>query len=263
MTPPMPVGHFDRPNVARVQDHLDGGTDHHAADRDFARRLVAAAPWLPASIRTNRRHGPRVLDCLTRESGIDQVLDLGCGLPHDDNRHPPDAVHRIIYIDSDPAVDAHARMILAERDGTDSLRADLTDMPALLAAQPVAGLDRSRPVGVLLHDVLPWIDDEAAHTAMAALRTWLPSGSVLSLTHAASDTAPAAMAALTAHYASAGIAFRPRTGQQIRHLLRSWKPVERGGLVTTASWRRPTPPHERLDHSHAYAVLASPGDHPT
>ncbi|WP_433855237.1 SAM-dependent methyltransferase [Streptomyces kronopolitis] len=260
MNSALPEGYFKRPNVARVQDHLDGGTDNYAPDRDFARDLVAAAPWLPGSVRINRAHGPRVLNCLTREYSIDQVIDLGCGLSHDNNRDVPDEVRRMVYVDSDPGVDAHARMVLAERHGTVSLRADLEDMTVLLAAGPIARIDRGRPIGVLLHDVLPWLGDDTAHTVLAVLRSWLPAGSVLSVTHATTDMAPEAMAALTRLYEAAGIGFLPRSGPQIRDLLRSWTPLAAGGPVATASWRRSTPLHPRFDHSHAYAILASPGD---
>ncbi|MGY4963619.1 SAM-dependent methyltransferase [Streptomyces sp. 900105245] len=260
MTSGFPDGYFARPTVARVQDHLDRGTDNYPPDRDLARDLVEAAPWLPGSVRVNRAHGPRVLRCFTREYSIDQVIDLGCGLPHHDNRYVPDEVRHMVYVDSDPGVEAHARMVLAERHGTESLRADLEDMPALLGAGPLMQLDCGRPIGVLLHDVLPWLVDETAHTVLAALKSWLPAGSVLSVTHATTDMAPEAMTALTRLYAGADIGFRPRSGQQIRALLTSWVPLEAGELRTTASWRRPTPLHPRFDHSHAYAILASPGD---
>ncbi|MFJ4013198.1 SAM-dependent methyltransferase [Streptomyces sp. NPDC090026] len=260
MTSGFPDSYFKRPTVARLQDHLDGGTDNYRPDRDFARGLITVAPWLPASVRVNRAHRPRVLACLARESGINQVIDLGCGLPHDDNHHLPDEVRRMVYVDSDPGVEAQARMVLAERHGTASLRADLEDMSALLAAGPIVQLDRSRPIGVLLHDVLPWIGDETASTVLAALRSWLPAGSVLSVTHATTDVDPESMTALTHLYEEAGIDFRPRSEQQIRDLLTSWAPLEAGGLRTTASWRRSTPMHPRFDHSHAYAIVASPGD---
>ncbi|WP_435057698.1 SAM-dependent methyltransferase [Streptomyces sp. bgisy060] len=256
----LPKEHFKRANVARVQDHLDGGTDNYRPDRELASGLVVAAPWLRDSVRVNRTHGPRVLNCLAHEFGIDQVIDLGCGLPHQDNRYLPDEVRRMVYVDSDPGVEAHARGVLAERHGTVSLRADLEDMPALLAAGPVAGLDRGRPIGVLLHDVLPWISDETAPAVLAALHAWLPPGSVLSLTHATTDTAPTEMAALTRLYKEAGIGFRPRSGQQIRDLLDAWTLIEPGDVVTTAAWHRPTPLHPRFNRSYAYAFLASPGD---
>ncbi|MFD1829803.1 SAM-dependent methyltransferase [Streptomyces desertarenae] len=259
MTSALPADYFATPSVARVQDHLDGGTDNYLVDREFAHGLRAVAPWLPASVRINRAHGPRILTFFARELGIDQVIDLGCGLPHDDHASLPDAVRRIVYVDHDPGVAAHARMSLAERHGTAALHADLKDMPALLAADRVARLDRTRPIGVLLHDVLPWISDEAARTALAALKGWLPPGSALSLTHATTDTAPDTMAGLAAHYARASIVFRPRTRQQIQDLVRPWTALDEGGPATTASWRRP-PLHPDLDHSHAYAILASPGD---
>ncbi|WP_030390305.1 SAM-dependent methyltransferase [Streptomyces sp. NRRL S-241] len=260
MSSAFPDDYFSKPTVARVQDHLDGGTDNYRPDRDFARALITAAPWLPGSVRVNRAHGPRILNCLTRVYGIDQVVDLGCGLPHADNRYLPNEVRRMVYVDSDPGAEAHARMVLAERHGTASLRADLENMPTLVASEPIAQLDRGRPVGVLLHDVLPWVGVQAVHTALAALRSWLPAGSVLSITHATTDMAPKAMGALTRLYEEAGIGFWPRSGQQIRDLLSSWAPLETGEFVTTASWGRRTALHPRFDHSHAYAILASPGD---
>ncbi|MFJ4623663.1 hypothetical protein [Streptomyces sp. NPDC088812] len=67
-------------------------------------------------------------------------------------------------------------------------------------------------------------------------------------------------AALARLYARSGIAFRARTGEQVRDLLRSWTPLEADGPLTTVSCRQPAPLHERFDHSDAYAILASPGD---
>ncbi|WP_093802109.1 SAM-dependent methyltransferase [Streptomyces sp. Wb2n-11] len=262
---------FLRPTVARVQDHLDGGRDNYTVDRELTRELLAVAPWLPASVRINRAHGPRILDCFTQQLGIDQVIDLGCGLPHDDHLSLPDAVRHIVYVDSDPMVEAHARMSLAERTGTASLLADLADMPALLAAAPIERLDRGRPIGVLLHDVLPWIGADTARTVLTALHDWLPPGSVLSLTHATGDFArQGQLVRLSGVYEKAGIAFRPRTSEGIKSLLGSWTLLDGCGLVTTATWRlpstttvRPPGPHTLFDHSHAYAALATTGDQTT
>ncbi|MFF6829178.1 SAM-dependent methyltransferase [Streptomyces longwoodensis] len=216
----IPPHYFQQPVLARVQDHLDGGTDDYAVDRAFARTLLTVAPWLPASVRINRGHWLRVLHYLTRGLGIDQVIDLGCGLPHDDHRQLPDSVRRIVYVDNDCVVEGHARMILAERAGTASLLADLTDVPALLAAAPIQQFDHDRPIGVLLHDVVPWLDDDTARTVLAALRALLPAGSVLSLTHATGDFTPA--------------------GQMVR-------------LTEVCQ-------DAGLDQSHAYAALATTGD---
>ncbi|MYR63634.1 hypothetical protein GTY54_48035 [Streptomyces sp. SID625] len=242
-------------SVARICDHLDGGTDNYAADRAVGDELRTVAPWLPAAVRTNRAHGPRVLACLTRDYGVDQVVDLGCGLPHDDNRNVPDAVARILYVDHDPHVEGHARMVLAEREGTASLRADLRDMPALWDAEQITQLDHTRLIGVLLHDVLPWLSDYTARLVLTTLHARLPAGSVISLTHAVDEVGDAGgVRRLVDVYERAGIAFRPRTVQHIRALLSSWTLLE--DPVPTGAWRcpgvRPLHGHDR----HAYAVLA-------
>ncbi|MEU2226806.1 SAM-dependent methyltransferase [Streptomyces sp. NPDC018347] len=243
------------PGVARVQDCLDGGDSHFDCDRRLAARLVAAARWLPDSVRINRAHGPRVLDCFTTELGIDQVLDLGCGYPHDENRRLPDAVRRIVHVDDDPVVIGHAHTVLAARPGAAAVRGDLTQLPALLAQPEIATLDRRRPVGVLLHDVLPWMADHHARALLAGLREWLPPGSAVSVTHATDDLAPHATAELIDVYAEAGIAFRPRSIDHLESLLRPWPLLDGHGPVTTAEWRSPST-YARLDNSHAYAVVA-------
>ncbi|MFB8401235.1 SAM-dependent methyltransferase [Streptomyces sp. NPDC055912] len=267
----IPPDYFTRPVVARVQDCLDGGTDNYGADRELARKLVAVAQWLRVSVRINRVHGARALDHLTRDLGIDQAIDLGCGLPHDENRNLPDAVRRIVYVDSDPGVEAHARMCLAERTGTASLLADLTDVSALLSAPPVRQLDHDRPIAVLLHDVLPWLDNDTARTTLEALHAHLPPGSVLSLTHATGDFAPGTQIQRLAElYREAGIPYWPRSGAALAALLGPWTLLGDRGLVTTATWRPPgvdfsRPPyvHTWLDHSHAYAALATTGERTT
>ncbi|MEU6405296.1 SAM-dependent methyltransferase [Streptomyces sp. NPDC046985] len=267
----IPPGYFERPAVVRVQDYFGGGKDHYAVDRQLGRTLRAVAPWLPGSVRVNRAHGARVLNHLSRELGIDQVIDLGCGLPHEGNRSLPDEVRRIVYVDSDPAVAAHARVCLAERSGTAALLADLTDLRALLAAGEIERLDHDRPIGVLLHDVLPWLDDESARAVVRTLHACLPQGSVLSLTHATGDLADEGqMRLLTEVYQRAGILFRPRTGAAVQALLGPWTPLDGRTPAATAAWRPPSaafnpPPFLRpgSDHSHAYALLVTTGDRTT
>ncbi|MGV2917197.1 SAM-dependent methyltransferase [Streptomyces alfalfae] len=269
--PVPPPAHFTVPSIARVQDYLADGLDNYLIDRELGQRLLTVAPWLPVSVRANRAHHQRVLNCFTRELGIDQVIDLGCGLPHDGNRTLPDAVRSIVYVDSDWGVEAHARMILAERPGAASLLGDVADMSVLLTAAPISRLDRGRPIGVLLHDVLPWVDDDTAHTAVASLHEWLPPGSVLSLTHATDDfDRQGQMARLSEIYETGGITFRPRTREVIEAWLGAWTQLGHGGLVSTATWQPPSgaaarPPlmHAPLDRSHAYAVLAMTGDRTT
>ncbi|MFF4051946.1 SAM-dependent methyltransferase [Streptomyces chartreusis] len=266
----LPENWFLRPAVARIDDYLSGGRENYAADRELAHLLVQSAPWLPDMVVINQRHRPRTVNILARELGITQFLDLGCGLPSSWSRelqlHDPaltyeaavgvHAAARVVYVDSDPAVCAHARAMLGTTTATASLQADICWIDELLDHPKIhATLDRTQPIAVLVHDLLPWVTDEAAHTAMAVLQDWLAAGSAISVTHATTDMAPDAMTSLVGHYATAGITYRPRPLDHIRSLLGPW-PALTPGLVPTAHWRagsvRCLPSAE---HSHAYAAV--------
>lgn len=265
----LPEGWFLRPAVARINTFLSGGGDHYTADRQLASGLLRAAPWLKDMVAINQRHRPHAVTVLARELGITQFLDLGCGLPSIWNRslqrHEPaltyeaavgvHAASRVVYVDNDPMVFALTRFLL-ESTATAALRADIRQTNELLNHHEIhSTLDPEQPVAVLAHDLLPWVDDEAAAAAMAALRDWLPAGSAISITHASPDMAPQAMSSLVDHYAVAGITYRPRPLKQIRSLLGSWTPLL-PGLVPTSQWRsgsiRCLP---SAAYSHAYAAV--------
>ncbi|MFI1312412.1 SAM-dependent methyltransferase [Streptomyces albidoflavus] len=266
--PALPANFFERPAVARLQDYLDHGRDNYLPDRQLAHQLLAAAPWVRDSVRINRTHGARVLDYFSAGLGIDQVVDLGCGLPHEHNNRRSTTFRRMVYVDNDPVVEAHARMVLAEPDGADTVLADLTDVPALAASSPFAELDHHKPVGILLHDVLPWLDDRTARTTLRMLHGHLPPRSVLSLTHATGDFAhPDQVQRLVETFEHAGMPFRPRSPAAIEDLLGPWEPLDGHGLVATADWQPPralvAPPpllHAQRGLSHAYATLVTTGD---
>ncbi|WP_060880419.1 hypothetical protein [Streptomyces scabiei] len=74
---------------------------------------------MPDSVPVNRPYEPRILSNVSGCLGV----DLRCVLPHDDYRQLPDAERHIVCDDSDPLVEGHARMVLAERTGTVSLLA--------------------------------------------------------------------------------------------------------------------------------------------
>lgn len=233
----LPDGFFAHPAVARIDNYLTGDTDNYEADRLLASLLVREAPWLPDMVKINRRHGSQAVTVLARDLGIRQYLDLGCGLPTSWNkrlqRSDPASTYeaavaagtradiRVVYVDNDPMVHAHARMMLDVCSSTTAVLADIRQIGELLNDPAVQALT-NRPTSVLLHEVLPWVSDELAEKAMTALRDWLPDGSAISVTHASTDMTPDAMRALVGHYANAGITYRPRTREQIRELFAPW-----------------------------------------
>jgi trans-aconitate methyltransferase len=180
-------------NPARVYDALLGGKDNYAADREVAARLAAAKPALLANVRANRAFLGRVTRYLAAEAGIRQFLDLGTGLPGLDNTHEvaqraaPDS--RIVYVDNDQVVLAHARALLVStpEGETAYLHADIRD-PAAILAQAARTLDFARPVAVMLLGVLYMIpDSDKPYQVVATLVDALPPGSYLAISHPASD----------------------------------------------------------------------------
>jgi S-adenosyl methyltransferase len=187
-------------HISRVYDYWLGGKDNFAVDRIAAERVIAVYPDIVRSARANRVFLARVVRFLAREAGVRQFLDIGTGLPAANNTHEvaqgvaPEC--RVVYVDNDPVVLAHARALLAGGpDGaTAYIDADLRD-PAAIVAAAAEVLDFSRPVAVMLVAILQHISDEDdPYGIVARLAACVPPGSYLALSHPARDIQAAAMA---------------------------------------------------------------------
>ncbi|GHE11991.1 SAM-dependent methyltransferase [Streptomyces alanosinicus] len=219
-------------SAARIHTALLGGAVF-AVDRNVAAQVARAVTWWPQAARTLHQHGRRTAAHLVAR-GFDQILDLGCGLPSPTGpqvheiaaaRHPGPAGARTVYVDRDLHAHAARRIGLVCRPGSDSsdaVLADITATEALLAHPAVQGLDWRRPIAVLLHDVLPWLPNDAASHLMAVLRHGLPPGSVISSTHLLSTPHPYATAPLVLHHRKAGIGLWPRHMPDVTALTGTW-----------------------------------------
>jgi O-methyltransferase involved in polyketide biosynthesis len=175
-------------SVARMYDYYLGGKDNFAVDREAAEKIIALVPTAREGARRNREFLGRAVR-FAAESGIRQFLDIGAGLPTQQNVHQvalgvaPDS--RVVYVDNDPIVLAHGRALLADNDNTTVVAGDLRDPDAILSDPQVTGhLDLSRPVAVLLVAILHFVpDDDKAAGIVARLRARLAPGSMLILTH--------------------------------------------------------------------------------
>jgi hypothetical protein len=181
------------PNPARVYDALLGGKDNYAADRAVAGKLAAAKPALLANVRANRAYLGRVVRHLATECGIRQFLDLGTGLPSLDNTHEvaqraaPSA--RIVYVDNDPVVLAHARALLVStvEGATSYLSAEIREPEAVLE-RAAETLDFGKPMAVMLLGVLYMIPDaDQPYGTVATYMDAVVPGSYLAISHPASD----------------------------------------------------------------------------
>ncbi|MEU7086790.1 SAM-dependent methyltransferase [Streptomyces achromogenes] len=265
------VGDLTGPSVARVYNFLEEGIDHYPRDRELARQLLATAPWWRQMVGTDSWYRPRAVEVIARTLGIAQFVDLGCGLPPARQRGPhriaPQPVYevarrvhdtpRVVYVDHDWTVHAHAKVMLDKYAGTAAVRADVREIDELLD-HPDIGCLRGAPTAFLLHDLLAWWDDEAAGRVMAALREWLPPGSAISITHAANDRVPGAMKELADQYAAAGIHYQPRSLREITELLDPTAPWEllEPGIVPASQWRvTGTAAVTGWQHNQSYAAV--------
>jgi O-methyltransferase involved in polyketide biosynthesis len=233
----------DVPNVARIYDYLLGGKDNFAADRAAATKIAKAAPDVVQRVRENREFLGRAVRFLAA-AGIRQFIDVGTGLPTQENVHQvarrliPDA--RVAYIDNDPVVVVHAQAILATSPGTIAIGADMREPAAILRQVTEQGfIDLTQPVAILMLAVLHFIPDatEAAQI-VAAFREQMATGSYLVITHAtAGNMSEGNLAQAVQTYAtsSAG-SITPRSYDQIEALFDGLE-LEEPGLVPAAHWR--------------------------
>jgi hypothetical protein len=176
------------PNAARMYDYWLGGKDNFAADREAADRQARAIPQLPWLARQNRGFLQRAVDYCARE-GVTQFLDIGSGLPTNQNVHEiaqrVNAGSRVVYADNDPVVVAHAKALLSGTQ-TAAVRGDVCRPADILGTPEVRRLiDFSRPVAVLLLAVLHLIPDKADPAgSVAGLREAVAPGSYLLISHA-------------------------------------------------------------------------------
>jgi len=114
----------DIPSTARMYDYMLGGKDNYPADREAAQRTFDAVTEevVRGTVSQNRKFLGRAVRYLAAELGIRQFLDIGTGLPSMNNVHEvAQSVAtgtRVVYVDNDPVVIAHARDMLNDVPGS-------------------------------------------------------------------------------------------------------------------------------------------------
>ena len=234
-----------RPHPARIYDYGLGGKNHFAVDREVAEKAWAAMPTGRTAARENRSFLGRAVRYLAAEQGIRQFLDIGTGLPTTDNVHEvaqrvaPES--RIVYVDNDPLVLAHARALLtsSSEGRTAYIPADLRD-PAAILADPVTRevIDFSRPIALMLVAILHFIQDED-HPAeiIRTLVDSLPPGSFLVASHLTGEYDRDAWGTIERDYRASGISAQWRDGDEFARLAFSGLEMVSPGVVLVSEWR--------------------------
>ncbi|MRH90506.1 SAM-dependent methyltransferase [Nocardia sp. SYP-A9097] len=229
---------------ARVYDYWLGGKENYPADRALGDAIAEHVPTIKAMARANRAFLSRAVRHLVADAGITQFLDIGTGIPTAGNTHEVaqqlDSNARVVYVDKDPIVLAHARALMdsTPQGRTRFIHADLHDPRSILENPDLTDtLDLSEPVAIMLVAIMMYFtDDDRPQDIIGTLLEAVPSGSYIVITHPTADFAPEAMAGVVAAAEASGIAFHPRSKSDTSELFSGTTLVD-PGLVPVASWR--------------------------
>jgi S-adenosyl methyltransferase len=241
---PLPGVDSTKTSSARVWNYWVGGKDNYAVDREFGDQIEAILPSIVQQARADRDFIGRAVKYLVAEAGIRQFLDIGTGLPTADNTHEvaqriaPES--RIVYVDNDPMVLAHARALLTSspEGRTAYIDADLSD-PAGIVEQAAGIVDFEQPVAIMLVGILHHIEDtEESYSIARRLVEAVPSGSYLVINHATDEIFGEASRRAVQHHRDSGA--KPtvtlRAASEIARYFDGLDLVE-PGLVTCSRWR--------------------------
>ena len=240
--PPAPGIDITKPHVARIYDYFLGGKHNYAADREAAAQLLQVMPTVRTAARVNRRFLIEAVRWLAQEAGIRQFLDIGSGLPTQQNVHEVaqaiDPNAKVVYVDNDPLVRVHADALLATTPNTVVIEADLRDPEGLLNRPELRErLDFTKPIALLLVSIVHFIEDTAqALKVVKTLRDALPSGSYVVLSHGVHDESIAdTLDEAVAIYRRSNTGVTPRTRDEIARFFEGCTMIG-NGLSPMAEW---------------------------
>ena len=253
-----------RPSPARMYDYMLGGTRNLQVDRDATERFLAHYPDLLDAASANRGFLRRAARLMAQTHGIRQFIDIGSGLPTQNNTH--ETVHqvapaaRVVYVDLDPMVLIYARELLTDDGTTAVVQADLRDPDTVLADLDVRRLiDFSQPVGLLMTAVLQFVADASDPWALVAryMQAVVP-GSYLALSHITGDKLSARSVQTGVQvYQAATESAHPRTKAEIARFFAGLELVPpyagaEPGLANVGQWGAEDPAVANSDGAQAF-----------
>lgn len=199
-------------------------------------------PGIVDIARSARSFLSRAVRFLAGEAGIRQFLDIGTGLPTADNTHEIaqriNPACRIVYVDNDPLVLSHARVLLVgtPEGMTTYLDADVRD-PETILAGAARTLDFAEPVALLMLGVMGNVDDDnQAYAIMRRFRDAVSSGSYLALEDGTGAFHASTAAEAARRHEEAGVRYRLRSLEQITRFFEGMDILD-PGVVSLPRWR--------------------------
>jgi S-adenosyl methyltransferase len=236
------------PDVARIRDRLLGGKDNYEEDRQFADSLLTVVPDARAAARASRQFFGRAVRFLAGEAGIGQFINIGTGFPAAPSIHDVaqelEPLSRVVYVDNNPVVVAHAQGLLCATPEVCAIQGDLRDLAGILDHPDVRALiDPGKPAGFLLPAMLHYIPDEDdPRKLVEMLMAAAAPGSYLVLSHATTEEIGAEVAEEVRElYADATAPAVFHSRDEIARFFEGLELVP-PGISDVAAWRPGIPP---------------------
>jgi hypothetical protein len=228
-----------RPSAGRIYDYLLGGSHNFDVDRQAADKVVKLFPFLPKAMRLQRWCLQDLAWHLTRERGLDVLIDFGSGLPTMEHLHSSAmAGTTIIYSDFDPIVVEYAKEILKAVPSAYFFLADARHPEELLDRPDVKEiLDGRTNVGAISWGIGGFLADEDIRNMAHVLYTKTGPNSVWAFNAqgANSNVSDPDMMKLLETYKQMGAPFHIRTTEEYMELIKPWHP-EGGRFIPLTEW---------------------------
>jgi S-adenosyl methyltransferase len=232
----------DIPHSARIWNYWMGGKDNYEIDQQIGDASLQIDPDIATMAVQSRQFLIRAVRYVASEAGIRQFVDIGTGLPTMQNTHEvaqsvaPEA--KIVYVDNDPLVLAHARALLTnttDQGVTTYIESDFHN-PEQIVADAHNVLDFTKPITAMFMGVLGHARTYAdMQRIVSTVMDSLPSGSYLILWDGTTDS-PAYVKLCEEYGKSGGVPYTPRTQEEIRAVFDRYEMVD-PGFVPITQWR--------------------------
>ena len=151
---------------------------------------------------------------------------------------------RVVYVDNDSMVLAHARALLASapEGRTAYIQADLRSPLDILNSPATRSvLDFSRPVALMLVAVLHFLaEEDKPEAVLSTLLDALPSGSYLAASHVTMEHDPVGVGGGQRAYREAGLSMNVRDADEFAALTFPGLELVPPGVVLVSEWRPDT-----------------------
>jgi hypothetical protein len=214
------------PNVARIFDHLVGGTANFEVDRQAAKEMLSMMPSLRKWVRLRRAFIQEAAQLLLQE-GFVQFLDIASGMPSEDHLHTIVSDRRIVYSDINPVAVSYGRSLFGHQENIAYIRGNALEPQSILMAPEVLKLIHlDKPVAIGLNGIQLFITPEQTRHLAQALYEWAPDGSKLFLvfqTHGEMDD-PKGYYEFLELCRRANLPIRLNTLEESVEILKPWHP---------------------------------------